>query len=249
VDVGSLRQRFLGACSTTPASADELRLIVQCFHPGSEGWSLYGQSIDGLQRGGFIVLGRTAIECVPDSLAAAVARELRTLVQGKRFAGRPPLRVIDPFVGSGNMLRHLALGLDVPGYGAELDPKVHRATVHNLKLIAVDLTIRNCDYRELLAELERTAAPEVVVVEPPWGDALSEDGLDVYATSPPIPDLLAEIAACRRGTPFWAVTKLNDLVTDRSRRFFEQQRMLARVETTGMAEGYADQFLITDYGA
>jgi hypothetical protein len=232
-----------------PLSADELRLIVQRFHPESVGWSLYGQSIDGLQRGGFVVLGRTAIECVPDSQAAAVAKELRTLVEGRRFVGRPPLRVVDPFVGSGNVLRHLAVGLDVPGYGAELDPKVHRATVHNLKLIAEDLTIRNCDYRELLADLERTAAPEAVVVEPPWGEALCEDGLDVYATSPPIPDLLAEISAYRRGTPFWAVTKLNVPVTDRSRRFFEQQRLLGKVETAGMAEGYADQFLITHYGA
>lgn len=195
----ALRAELLGPARTRVLTGDELCHAGQVFHGRPEGLSLYGVPAPSMVRSGLRLLGRTAIECSVDDHCAPFAEALAACLA--REPDLSPGYVADLFCGSGNIGFHLRARLGLPVFAAELDPAVHAATRHNFRVLGLDLDLRHADYRELLACLPPPRAGDVVVVEPPWGAALTRSGLDVTATEPPVPAILADIRAARAGVP------------------------------------------------
>jgi hypothetical protein len=156
--------------------------------------SLYGMAPREWYRHGIRVLGRTAVECTCDALGNRIGRDVASL------ATRMPSNeflVIDPFAGSCNtlfwILRHLA---NSEGFAVESDPQVFELTHHNLLALGQRIDLVHGDYEKLLLQFQ---VPEdrgvVAFVAPPWGTALDEvDGLDLRHTSPPITQVIDQIA-------------------------------------------------------
>jgi hypothetical protein len=153
--------------------------------------SIYGMRPSDWYASGVRLLGRTAVECTRDGLAAAVGKDIAHIAQTA-----PPVGgtlVIDPFAGSGNtlywMLRYLP---GARGLGFELDDAVFECTKRNLATLALPMEIVNADYRSGLAGV---TIPDdhllVAFIAPPWGNALnSVSGLDLRRTTPPITEVV-----------------------------------------------------------
>ena len=147
--------------------------------------SIYGMRPADWFRRGVRVLGRTAVECTRDCLGARIAERLSDLVFHSRLKAA---LVVDPFAGSANTLYWLARQL--PGtraIGFESDPDVFEVTRRNIEILDLPLEIRHKDYTAGLTDL-RVSPDElfVIFIAPPWGDALTSEGLDLEATSPPV---------------------------------------------------------------
>ncbi|NUR25185.1 MAG: class I SAM-dependent methyltransferase [Catenulispora sp.] len=221
-----LRADLLGPSRTRLLSGPELIEVGRQVYGDPAAFSLYGVPAPEMAACGLRLLGRTAIECTVDGYAAPVAAALADHV---RAAEGPPL-VADLFCGSGNIGRHLAAALGVRAYASELDPAVHAATRHNLTMLGLDVDLRLEDYRDLLGRLRPRGPYDTFVVEPPWGPAFTEAGLDLTATAPPVPEILADIAASREGVPCLVVIKTNDQIAhDSLARCFAAARHLASV--------------------
>src|SRR5689334_19774772 len=112
--------------------------------------SIYGLKPADWYARGVRLLGRTAVECTRDVLAAAIAEDVaRWLPQPQQ-----PILLLDPFAGSANTLYWLQRRL--PGsqaVGFELEPTIFELTQRNLSLLETPLELRNADYRDGLAEL------------------------------------------------------------------------------------------------
>jgi hypothetical protein len=154
---------------------------------------LYGMRPMDWYAKGVRLLGRTAVECTRDDLAAAIATDVAAAV------GASAMWVVDLFAGSGNtlfwLLRHLP---NARGLGFEIDPQVFALTRQNLALLEVPIEISNADFRSGLGGVAAPGDQWVVVfIAPPWGGALNmTTGLDLRRTTPPI----REVVDFLRGT-------------------------------------------------
>ncbi|MEZ7129044.1 class I SAM-dependent methyltransferase [Nonomuraea sp. AD125B] len=221
-----LRAELLGPSRTRLLTGPELIQVGLQVYGAPAAFSLYGVPAPEMAGCGLRLLGRTAIECTVDAYAAPVAAALAERVPA---AGRPPL-VADLFCGSGNLGRHLAAALGVRAHASELDPAVHAATRHNLTALGIDIDLRLEDYRDLLGRLTPHGPHDTYVVEPPWGPAFTEQGLDLTATAPPVPEILADITASRQGAPCLIVIKTNDRIAhDSLQRCFAAAEHLASI--------------------
>jgi hypothetical protein len=206
----ALRERLLGPLRTavlTPAQLDEASRIL---HGGpAAGLSLYGVPAADMTPRGVRLLGRTAVECVPDASAAAAAEAAAELCPPDKGAV-----VADLFCGSGNFGLHLGRRLQRPVFASERDPDVYAATYANLRATG-DTTVRlhQLDYRDLLARLPSLSVHDLYTVEPPWGHALGPDGLDLTRTAPPVAEIVADISRSRAGRAFFLVLKTNPVLT------------------------------------
>ena len=156
--------------------------------------SIYGMSPREWYRHGVRLLGRTAVECTRDALGERIGLDVASV------AARMPSKqwvVIDPFAGSCNtlfwILRHLP---NSEGIAFESDPQVFQLTHHNLTTLNRRIQLVHGDYVRLL---EERRVPEdrciVAFVAPPWGTALDEvQGLDLRRTTPPISEVIEQIA-------------------------------------------------------
>jgi len=148
--------------------------------------SLYGMRPADWYRRGVRVLGRTAVECTRDVLAAQIAdRMTRPLARARPAAAL----VVDPFAGSANTLHWLVRNL--PGaraVGFESDPGVFELTRQNIAILDLPFELRQTDYPAGLQQLAASSDELMIAfIAPPWGDALnSDEGLDLQRTSPPI---------------------------------------------------------------
>ncbi|MGJ7512271.1 hypothetical protein [Variovorax sp. GT1P44] len=148
--------------------------------------SLYGLAPADWFAKGIRVLGRTAVECTRDRLAAAIAADVAFTAAGAHAGS---YLVIDPFVGSGNTLYWLLQHLPgAAGVAFENDASVSRLTSSNVALLSLSLQVLNIDFKHGLPHT--VAAPDQLVVAfiaPPWGRALDpETGLDLSRTEPPV---------------------------------------------------------------
>ncbi|NJP93888.1 hypothetical protein HCN51_31370 [Nonomuraea sp. FMUSA5-5] len=191
--------RLLGPYRTTELTGAQLCEIGEVVYGAPERFSLYGVAAPAMAATGLRVLGRTAAECCADIMATAVADTVADLHGPPGEHDRP--LVAELFCGSGNLSLHLGRRLGVPVHAAELDPLVHRATSHNLALMGAATRLELIDYRELLPRLPARGPRDTYIVEPPWGPAISPDGLDLLGTSPPVPEILADILRARDGRP------------------------------------------------
>jgi hypothetical protein len=156
--------------------------------------SIYGMPPREWYRHGIRLLGRTAVECTPDALGERIGLDVASV------AARMPsnqLVAIDPFAGSCNtllwILRHLP---NSEGLAFESDPQVFELTQRNLAALDLRIELVHGDYVRLLAERR---VPEdrgiVAFIAPPWGTALDEvQGLDLRRTTPPISEVIEQIA-------------------------------------------------------
>jgi len=90
-------------------------------------------------------------------------------------------------------LRHLPSS---EGIAFESDPQVFELTYRNLAALGQRIELVHGDYARLL---EKRRVPEdraiIAFVAPPWGTALDEvQGLDLRRTSPPISEVIEQIA-------------------------------------------------------
>jgi hypothetical protein len=156
--------------------------------------SIYGLAPAQWYSKGVRLLGRTAVECARDQLADAIGQ--RIAATAKSGSHRRRMMVIDPFVGSGNTLywitRHLG---NAVALGYEVDPHVFEVTRRNLSILGLQLEVRRADYTQALDELNVPSdALLIAFIAPPWGSALSTDGLDLRRTTPPVRDVIDRLA-------------------------------------------------------
>lgn len=238
------RARLLGPLRHVNVAGEALRDAVARLHPPTPTWSLYGRTGAELGREGFRVLGRTALEAVPDAHAAVLVSGSRTTE--REFEGVAIRRVLDLFAGSGNLLQRVAAALNVPGRGAEADPQVRAATRHNLRLAGISsIDVEAADFHELLADCRMG---DLVLLDPPWGNAYSSLGLDLSRTLPPVPTLLDDIGRQVDG-PITVVVKTSDALTPQSKQSLYKTGALLGVRATrGMPTGENSEFTILRLG-
>lgn len=225
----ALRADLLGPSRTRTLAGHELMEVGRLVYGDADQMSLYGVPSSRMAERGLRLLGRTAIECSVDAYSAAVADRVAGCCPGAP-APEPGAFVADLFCGSGNMGFHLGRRLGLAVHASDLDPLVHDHTRHNLTALGIDIDLQLLDYRDMLGKLGAASPQDTYVVEPPWGPAFTPLGLDLAATSPPVPQILADIAASRAGTPCLVVIKTNDQIArDSLSRAFAAARHLATI--------------------
>ena len=156
--------------------------------------SIYGMPPREWYRHGIRLLGRTAVECTRDKFGKRIGLDVASV------AARMPSNqwvVIDPFAGSCNTLFWILRQLpDSEGIAFESDRQVFELTYRNLAALDQRIELVHGDYVRLLQE---RCVPEdrsiVAFVAPPWGTALDEvQGLDLRRTTPPISEVIEQIA-------------------------------------------------------
>jgi Conserved hypothetical protein 95 len=152
--------------------------------------SVYGLKPPEWYARGVRILGRTAVECTRDRLAAQIGRDIAAVAQAAPAA--PPM-VVDLFAGSGNTLYWIKRQAGARrAIGFELDDAVFELARTNLSLMGLDIDLRHDGYQHGLQALGEPGEDLLIVfVAPPWGHALSEgSGLDLRRTQPPVAEII-----------------------------------------------------------
>lgn len=176
---------------------------------------VYGMETDEWYRMGIRLLGRTVVEAVRDPQAAFIAAAAASTLEAGGFR---PSAIVDLFVGSGNLLHHFVRETGASrAVGFDVDPAVLGLTTRNIEIlsrtapgIAPRLELVAGDWQEGLESVRREVAGGATVmalIEPPWGEAYTIDGLDLRRTSPPIPTVLEALRGIRGPGPLFAVVK------------------------------------------
>jgi len=161
--------------------------------------SLYGLKPDEWHERGVRILGRTAVECTRDRLAALIGRDIAAVAQTAPAAS--PV-VVDLFAGSANTLywikRHVGARSAI---GFEVDDAVFELARKNIAIMGLGIDLRHDGYRHGLQALGEPGEDLLIVfVAPPWGRALSGDsGLDLRRTQPPVAEVIDVITAALAG--------------------------------------------------
>ena len=156
--------------------------------------SIYGLRPREWYRRGIRLLGRTAVECTRDPLAARIGRDVASIAA--RMPAKKRVVAIDPFAGSCNtlfwILRHIQ---EAEGVAFESDTEVFELTRRNLAALGQSIELVRGDYANLLQERHIPEDRSIIIfVAPPWGTALDEvHGLDLCRTTPPIPEVIDRI--------------------------------------------------------
>jgi hypothetical protein len=181
-------------------SLDEIIEVGRILRGSPQGMAFYGLAPAVWYTQGIRLLGRTLVEASPDIIAHPIARTVRTLLGEGEGVG-----VVDLFVGSANLMLHVAGALSAHACGLDADEAVWAQTLANLRLIGAAPTVRLGDWLSYFGdplEVETT----IYVLSPPWGDAFSfASGLDIARTDPPIPLIVDTIAVRDRSTRCYAV--------------------------------------------
>jgi len=152
--------------------------------------SIYGLRPREWYERGVRILGRTAVECTRDRLAALIGHDIAAVAQTAPAAS--PM-VADLFAGSANTLywikRHVGARRAI---GFELDDAVFDLAWRNIAIMALDIDLRHDDYQRGLQALGQSGEDLLIVfVAPPWGHALTgKSGLDLRRTQPPVAEIV-----------------------------------------------------------
>jgi hypothetical protein len=161
---------------------------------GPQAIRIYGMPPWVWHRLGIRIVSRTAVELTRDEQAAFLASAVaRTFAEN----GIAVSAVVDPFLGSGNLLFHLAAKIPTArAVGIENNSEIFCTTRANLRIVrwarwARAIEMVRDDWRAVagLAGI----GPALYAVHPPWGDAFTPAGLDLRETSPPVPAILAAL--------------------------------------------------------
>ena len=152
--------------------------------------SVYGLKPHEWHERGVRILGRTAVECTRDRLAALIGSDVAAVAQTAPAAS--PM-VVDLFAGSANTLywikRHVGACRAV---GFELDEAVFELARRNIAIMGLGIDLRHDGYQHGLQALGEPGEDLLIMfVAPPWGRALSEkSGLDLRRTQPPVAEVI-----------------------------------------------------------
>ena len=153
--------------------------------------SLYGLKPADWYARGVRILGRTAVECTRDLLAASIGRDIAAVACNA--PGLSGSWVLDLFAGSGNTLYWIAKRVGAQrGIGFELDDAVFELARKNISLMGLKIDLVHEGYEAGLRALNVPDDQLVILfVAPPWGQALKEtSGLDLRRTTPPVSDVI-----------------------------------------------------------
>jgi hypothetical protein len=183
------------------AQRDEILTLNEIHDYGIENFgdpdflSLYGMKPAAWYARGIRILGRTAIECTRDILAQRIGADVSRVVGQLSRTSASPIPVVDPFAGSCNTLYWVVKSVPrSTGIGFENNKKVYGLASSNLARLGASLRLEPWDESQGLAEVAKMQ-PEalIMIVSPPWGHALDPVwGLDLLATTPPVPDVISE---------------------------------------------------------
>jgi 16S rRNA G966 N2-methylase RsmD len=124
-----------------------------------------------------------------------------------------PLAVIDLFAGSGNLLYHIAHRLRAEhGFGIEADSLVAGLTARNLEIIASPWQVACGSWEDCDPATVTDSQTMVMIIDPPWGRGHTSQGLDLRATEPPVPDVLASLSHRLPRSAVWAIKTFEDTV-------------------------------------
>ena len=192
------------------------------------GWELAGNPHDLRLFGmnpmawyclGIRIRGRTAVEVTRDQHAQFLGESVAATLGASGIAVSD---VIDPFVGSGNLLFHVLRATKATrGVGLDDNEDVMELTGRNfarlrsfgcLKLRQIALHRQNW----ISAERHLENKPTLIIVDPPWGDAFDSRGLDTRKTAPPMATILERLAHCAGTAPIFAMLKIHPLMVAES---------------------------------
>jgi len=226
-DYFEFRAELLGPSRNRVLAGRELINAGTLIYGRPDGLALYGVPAPLMAARGLRLLGRTVIECSVDAYVENFAETIASPELGaSAWTGGI---VADLFCGSGNFGYHLGRRLGMPVHASEIDPLVYAATRHNFQTMSIDVRLKHTDYRNLLHQLPAPSVNDIYIIEPPWGTAFTEDGLDLMMTSPPVPGILADIQGSRLGHPCFIAIKTNDQISNDSlsRSFHGAQHLVS----------------------
>jgi hypothetical protein len=198
----ALRAELLGPRRYEVVSLGGIIEVGRVLFGDPQGMAFYGLAPAAWYARGIRLLGRTCVEATPDVTARSIARTVRALLgRGEGVA------VVDLFVGSGNLMFHVAQALSARACGLDADEAVWAQTEANLRLVGAPRSVRLGDWLSYFDDPLRVDTT-VYVLSPPWGSAFSfAGGLDLARTDPPIPRVVDTIAARDRSTHCYAVVQ------------------------------------------
>ncbi|HYB91568.1 MAG TPA: class I SAM-dependent methyltransferase [Candidatus Binataceae bacterium] len=192
------------------------------------GWQLAGNPHDLRLFGlhpiawyllGARILGRTAVEVTRDTHAEFLAK---SVAETLALAGITISDVIDPFVGSGNLLFHIqratraarAIGIDVNADVMELTKRNFARLRKFRRLRLKHLELLRADWGR--AEHYVGERPTLILLHPPWGEAFDVRGLDLRRTTPPMAEVLERFSGRVGTAPTVAMLQLHPLMVAES---------------------------------
>ena len=192
------------------------------------GWELAGNPHDLRLFGmnpiawyclGIRIRGRTAVEVTRDQHAQFLGESVAATLGASGIAISD---VIDPFVGSGNLLFHVLRATKATrGVGLDNNEDVMELTGRNFsrlrrfgRLKLAQLALHREDW--VAAEHYIENRPTLILEAPPWGDAFDSRGLDIRKTAPPMATVLERLAHCARTAPMFAMLQIHPLMVAES---------------------------------
>lgn len=208
---------------------------------------LYGMTPKEYLRLGCLILGRTAVEACLDQQAPHIASAVRTTLL--QIAGNASSVIIDLFLGSGNLLYHIAKTCQATAlYGFESQAEVLQCTKANLALLGMNVNVLGSSFEawfpEPLVPAERYG---IVIIDPPWGKNAFNSlvGLDIHLTIPPILEILKFIQVKLSTRSVLVVVKTHELLVRESIEEIKEHFIIYdKGATTGLKPGTNAGYLI-----
>lgn len=214
-------------------------------------FSIYGEEIDKSDK--ITITCRTLIECTHDKKAAAmIAAQQETLKNWLSLLYDEKVIVFDPFCGSGNSLLSYVnyiskeMGISCEGIGWDNNPVIVDCTKKSLKNVlpkSYQPTIECHPFESLTKGYDTSllAWPHILIVSPPWGDAVDSDGnLDLGKTHPPIMTIINQWKQLAIGTPTLYVIQVTRKIVQRSLDELDQIEGIALLDKSSKSMIYTD---------
>ncbi|MGZ3457406.1 MAG: hypothetical protein ACXU86_02755 [Archangium sp.] len=161
-------------------------------------FSLYGLSLDEMWQRNIRISCRTLVESTKDEWCHRIIEEQSQVMKEYRAEAAGEILVFDPFCGSANLLLHVGRFFGLSRcLGWERSAVVYENTVHAQDTLGIARTACRIELRSFedlsapgLASL-RPNTSNVVIIDPPFGDALDDThGLDLTKTKPPVASII-----------------------------------------------------------
>ena len=194
-DFPMVRRELLSRGNELASYEDAKRFAAVAF---CKVFSLYGLSIDELWERKIRISCRTLVESAKDEYCHQIVEEQLPVMEQYRAEAAGEVLVFDPFCGSANLLLHVGRFFGRSRcLGWEKSAVVYENTVHardTLGIARAECCIELRSFEDLsvpdLASL-RPGLSNVVIVDPPFGDALDDTlGLDLTRTMPPVTSII-----------------------------------------------------------